>query len=137
MGGYSHPANKDGTPIQLGRYPHQGWMRYPSFRLDGVPLWLGLDGIPHPTPSEQDEVPLPISTGWGYTLLPKTEQQSKHCYSAGGMPLAFTQEDFLTCVKVRNIKCWARISPMYISICGQMIKHGRDHIWRGRHLPHM
>ena len=94
MGGYSHPANKGGTPIQLGRYPHQGWMRYPSFRLDGVPLWLGLDGIPHPTPSEQDEVPLPISMGWGYTLLPKTEQQSKHlllrrwyasCVHSGGL----------------------------------------------------
>ena len=35
----------------------------------------------------------PIRTGWG--TPPPVRRQISTCYAAGGMPLAFTQEDFL------------------------------------------
>ena len=92
-----------------------------------VPLHPGLDGVPplgmywgtppigtgweYPPPSGLDEVP-PFRTGWGTppiqdwigTLSPIRRQSSvaSTCYAAGGMPLAFTQEDFLVFILMRT-----------------------------------
>ena len=58
----------------LGTLPDLGW---------GTPPWPGLDGLPPPPPFRQSSI---ASTS----------------YAAGGMPLAFTQEDFL----VVNMRSW-------------------------------
>ena len=53
----------------------------------GIPHW-DWGWMKYPTPSGLDEVPPP----------PKVRSQSSTastCYTAGGMPLAFTQDDFL------------------------------------------
>ena len=75
------------TGLDGGGYPGQVWMvggylGYPQPGLDGggAPPWPGLDvggtwGTPHP-PIRQSSI-------------------ASTCYVAGGMPLAFTQEDFL------------------------------------------
>ena len=75
-----------GTPIQpwMGGYPNLGWGGYPNLGWGGYPN-LGW-GVPHlwgGTPSHVWGVPHPriASTCYGY--------------AAGGVPLAFTQEDFL------------------------------------------
>ena len=80
--GVPHPADGGYPPskIRMGVLPIQDWMGYP---------------LPH----QQDGV-CPLSkTGWG-TPPPVRRQISKvsTCYAAGGVPLAFTQEDFLATV---------------------------------------
>ena len=93
--GYPHPVPDwrvpHPVPIQYPSqvrtgYPYQDWMGVPPLRLDG--------GTP---PPNLDWVP-PIRAGWGYPPPPLPRRQSSRastCYAAGGMPLAFTQEDFL------------------------------------------
>ena len=122
-GGYPHLANGGGgTAIQLIRGTPSSWQWYPHLANGRVPpsgWWegvtkgtpSGLDapiktgwgypidiGLEYPYPSLQsglDGVP-PVRTGWG-TPSPVRRQSSKAstCYAVGGMPLAFTQEDFL------------------------------------------
>ena len=82
LGGASARSSQGGTPA--GGYPSvQFWMGYPS-RLDltGVPSSRGYplprQGAPH------QGVPLPVQDNKWSTW-----------YTAVGMPLAFTQEDFL------------------------------------------
>ena len=93
-GGGGVPPSKirmGGTPdtplIQdwMGYPPVQDWIGYPLSKTGwGTPLqdWMG---TPHPS-----------KTGWG-TPPPIRRQISKvsTCYTAGDVPLAFTQEDFL------------------------------------------
>ena len=102
-GGYPIPGLNWGYPILLmggtpskismgGEYPRvpptQDWMGYPPLSRTG---WAT---SPHPdlgwgTPPVQD---------WMYPLPPPVRRQisiESTCYVAGGMPLAFTQEDFL------------------------------------------
>ena len=74
--GVPHPRSGQGmgvphprSALNLGYPPGQDWMGYP-------PPGPGLDGVPPPKPSDR-------------AALEST------CYAAGGMPLAFTQEDFL------------------------------------------
>ena len=112
-----HPSWLGGTPSQVwtGGVPHprSGW-GYPIPSLDGgyprVPSWLGLDGVPpshdwmrYPSARTGWGTPL-ASTGWGTPwpaldgVPPPPIRQSSianTCYVAGGMPLAFTQENFL------------------------------------------
>ena len=88
-----------GTPLwpEMG-YPHPGigytpgpGMGYPPDLGWGTPrTW---DGVP-PAPQTWDGVP---PQTWDGLALPPTRQISiaSTCYMAGGMPLAFTQEDFL------------------------------------------
>ena len=84
-GGYPVSGLDRGYPIPgpNGRYPHprSGWGTSvpppPQSRLDGVIPHPGLDGV---TP------PLPVGG-----LIRKAST----CYTAGVVPLAFTQEDFL------------------------------------------
>ena len=89
-GGYPHPSQLGGVPhpvLMGGGYPH-----------------LANGGYHHLTGGG---TPPPIRTGWGIppTLLgpdggtppPQIWSQSNSactCYTAGDMPLAFTQEDF-------------------------------------------
>ena len=90
-GGYPIPGldGEGGYPIQLiggGRIPHHsGPGGYPIPGLDGL-----LDG-------GYPWVPPPSRTGWNTPPPPIMRQNSigSTCYAAGGMPLAFTQDDFL------------------------------------------
>ena len=80
--GYPPQQGLDG-----GGYPgyppaRSGWCWVPQVWMVGVPPWPGLDGGGYP----------------GYPHIPPTIRQNSivsTCYPAGGMPLAFTQEDFL------------------------------------------
>ena len=84
--GYPPPPGLDGyvpptTRTGWVRTPHhQDWMGYPLARSGWwgyVPPPPGLDGVPpHTPPIRQSSI-------------------ASTCYAAGGMPLAFTQEDFL------------------------------------------
>ena len=56
--------------------PHHDWMGTPSPWLDGVPPQHHHDWMGYPPPIRQSSI-------------------ASTCYVAGGMPLAFTQEDFL------------------------------------------
>ena len=75
-----------------GGYPHLHYL-HPIILPLGVPL-SGLDGGPTPIRTGW-EYPLPARTGWAN--LPSFRQSSiaSTCYAAGGVPLAFTQGDFL------------------------------------------
>ena len=87
-----YPPPWDGVPPKI-------WNRVPPHHQDltGVPPTLGW-GTPH----HQDltrvspQAGVPPTLGWG-THPPLTRQSSiaRTCYAAGGMSLAFTQEDFL------------------------------------------
>ena len=79
-----------GTPARSGWW---GYLGYPP------PPQLGLDD--GGTPPHQDLARVP--PGMGYPP-PPTRQSSiaSTCYAAGGMPLAFTQEDFLVCYLFAN-----------------------------------
>ena len=99
---------------------HRG---YPQLAYGGTPIWL--KGVPpsFPTGGGYPHPSHPIGTGWGYPLcwdwmgvpsqsqdwmrvpcqsqdwmgLPPNQHSSRAstCYVAGGMPLVFTQKDFL------------------------------------------
>ena len=112
-----------GTPSQvwLGGDPIPGLARgrgYPIPGLDPLPPGPGQDGVPpdqvwmgYPPrpgmgylPETWDGVPplrpgigYPPRPGMGYPLPrpPPNWDIASTCYAAGGMPLAFTQEDFL------------------------------------------
>ena len=101
LGGYSVPGlgGVGGTPSQV-------WVGgYPCNRLARSGWW----GVPRGTPG----YPPTIMTGWGVpppwldgVPPPPIRQNStaSTCYAAGGMPLAFTQEDFLVISVIKNWK---------------------------------
>ena len=75
QGRYPQPGQDGGLP--QGRYStlvRSGWGEYPKV---GTPPWSGEDG------------------GESTPRLVLPPPSSRTCYTAGGMPLAFTQEDFL------------------------------------------
>ena len=111
-GGYPHPTWQEEYPIWLtgGRYPHlddrvvppYGWWGVPCGTLPyrtgwGTPSWdymelhpLGLDGgTPAPPPPHR-----------------RQSSRASTCYAAGGLPPAFTQENFLV---------WHRFSQLSLS----------------------
>ena len=88
-GGYPITGLEGGTSSQVwtGGTPSQVWMgEYPIPGLDGggYPRVPGLDRVP-PTQDWMGYPPPPI----------RQSRIERTCYAAGGMPLAFTQEDFL------------------------------------------
>ena len=115
--GVPHPRSGWGVP-----HPRSGWrgvprpeMGYPPKTWDWVPpsqtwdevppsqTWDGVptqtwDRVP-PSPQTWNGVPPRHGTGYppahGTGYPPQTDQHSEHLYAAGGMPLAFMQEDFL------------------------------------------
>ena len=94
--GVPHQAlpNGEGTPSFLTGgnplLPNGDTPILPDGGYPGVPL-SGLDGV-HPLSGLDGGYPLSIRTRWG-TAPPPTSGAST-CYTAGSMPLAFTQ-DFL------------------------------------------
>ena len=106
--GYPHPADGVGIPPSSwqGRLPIWPIGRVPPiWPMEVVPIWLM--GV---TPVKARWGTPPVRTGWGYPLgwdwtpirtgwgfLPPPRQSSiaSTCYAAGGVPLVFTQEDFL------------------------------------------
>ena len=87
--GVPHPRSGQGVP-GVPPWPGLDGERYP-----GCP-WPGLDGGGYPHHQE-----------WmGYPPPPPPIRQSSiasTCYTAGGMPLAFTQEDFLVTNKIGHL----------------------------------
>ena len=91
-----------GTPSLGWGYPSQIWMvggtparsgggGYPSH------VWMVGGGVPWPGLDAGGGVPSPGLDG-GYPWYPRPIRKSSiasTCYAAGGIPLAFTQEDFL------------------------------------------
>ena len=67
-GGYPIQGLGEGVP-----HPRSGW--------EGYPVWVG--GYPNPR------------CGWGTPPPIRHSSIANTCYAAGGMPLVFTQEDFL------------------------------------------
>ena len=123
QGEVPHSRSRWGYPIQSTGVPIPGPGRGFHIQLMGVPHPRSRQGVPHPadrgTPSQVqvegvswvtprsrpgmgylhlglDGVPFPIQGWMGYPS-PVRRQSSiaSTCYMAGGMPLAFTQEDFL------------------------------------------
>ena len=66
-------------------YPHQYLMWYPP-----VQDWMGVHPPPH------------IKDWMGYPFPSRDSSIVSTCYAAGGMPLAFTQEDFLVAQNFGN-----------------------------------
>ena len=108
-GGYPIPSLGRGVP-----HPRSGWgVPHPRSRWEGgtpFQVWTGgtptITGWSTPPPPSLGGVPphtitgwgTPTHTGWGKPPPPNPIRQSSiagTCYTAGGMPLAFTQEDFL------------------------------------------
>ena len=93
----------------------------PQFQMEDIPARLGRG-----YPFSQDWMgvpPSPTSTWMGYPLagldrVPPIKQNSRAriCYVAGGIPLAFTQQDFLvhaaglSCSKYVFSKCTKRVN---------------------------
>ena len=115
-GGYPVPSLGRGVPhLRSGRggYPLPGLARgVPPQSWDGVPPGPGM-GYPSPRPGmgypprpgmgtppgfEMGYPPRPEMVRWG--IPPRPISIASICYAAGGMPLAFTQEDFLVLVHV-------------------------------------
>ena len=130
LGGVPHlRSGRGGTPSQvwLGGYP------IPGLGGRGYPI-LGLDGVPPPTrsgwgtslprpgmgypprpgtgnpPGTWEGLP-PLQT-WDW-VPPPTWDIASTCYVAGGMPLAFTQEDFLV-FSILVSGCYDRPSAFFI-----------------------
>ena len=84
--GTPSPRHGQGTPWTWDRVPPRPGTGYPPDLGRGTPPDLGRG-----TPQTWDRVPPPTDLGWG-TPPPGI---ASTCYAAGGMPLAFTQEDLL------------------------------------------
>ena len=83
QGGYPNPSlDWGGTPTLDGGYPNLG--------LGGIPTLDG--GVPHLQGGTPSHV-------WGVPWVPPGIASTYYSYVAGGVPLAFTQEDFLVSLK--------------------------------------
>ena len=79
-----------GTPSQVwSGYPSQVWMGggTPILLMGGTPSKIRMGGT------------LPILDWMGYPPIRRQISIASTCYTAGGVPLAFTQEDFLVEIK--------------------------------------
>ena len=93
---YPFPGLGGGVPpfqVQVGVPPSQVWIGgspsqgIPSHQQDGVPTCPRLDGVP------------PVQDWMGYhTPIRRQSSIASTSYVAGGMPLAFMQEDFLVSI---------------------------------------
>ena len=97
-----------------GNPPHHDWMGYPSW-LDEVPPTMTEWGTPHNwmgyPPPWLDGVPPP----WLDEVPPPTNIAST-CYTAGGMPRAFTQEDFLVIFgSYHDLQAWILLLNFYFA----------------------
>ena len=101
-GGYPKVPTPPPSQVHTGR----GYPRYLPLGQSNYP-WPGQDGggVPQGTYPSLAKVPTPsppARSGWGGGRY----LWSRTCYTAGGMPLAFMQEDFLVFENV-----WVTISP--------------------------
>ena len=100
--------DSEGTPYQGGTQSGLNCTPHTSRPGWGTPL---LPTLRWGTPPLSDGVPLtwdgvtliktwpgyPLDLGWG--TPPRQSSIASTCYTAGSMPLAFTQEDFLVCIQ--------------------------------------
>ena len=100
MVGYPHPGQVPGLD---GGYPGYPIQVRSQVRMGGLP-W----GTPHPGLVGVH----PIGTGWCTPpqpgldrVSPVGRQNNIHCYTAGGMPLAFTPKDFLVFLFINACIC--------------------------------
>ena len=97
-----------------GYCPTLRWGTPPPSRHDQVPpLHPGMGYPPPSRPGWGTPNPgmgYPPNLGWGTTPPPRQSSIASTCYAAGGMRLAFTQEDFLVrwCFPliVSSVKIW-------------------------------
>ena len=100
VGGYPIPGLAGGVPHlrseggpEMGYPPNLGWGTPPDLGWGTPQTW---DEVP---PLTWDRVPPRHGTGypptWDGVPPPRQISIASCCYTAGGMPLAFTQEDFL------------------------------------------
>ena len=85
------PMGERGTPSGQQGVPYPADWGYPHLANGDTPwLPLGLDGpgVPPPPTSGMDEGTSPPLSG-------RQSSRVSTCYAAGGMPFAFTHEDFL------------------------------------------
>ena len=87
---WSNGQSSGPDPNNGGRYCFQFVSSHPGG--GGTPIWLVGTGYLH-LAERSDTPPPPARTRWGYPSC--KEHQRSTLYTAGGMPLAFTQEDFL------------------------------------------
>ena len=116
--GVPHPRSGwGGTPFQVwsGVYPILPGVP-PHPRLDGVPpiqYWMGYPpsnigwGTPSPIQDWMGYPPTPHpDLGQGVAQVPPPPiSKTSTCYAAGGVPLAFTQEDFLVLLLIILCVC--------------------------------
>ena len=112
--GTPHPDQiQDGGRVGGGRYPHPG--KIPGWGAGvGAGQAKGGAGFPHPGQIQDG------GAGWGWYPLSRSDLRmggsrvggtpywnsiACTCYTAGGMPLAFTQENFLLKLKFSQITC--------------------------------
>ena len=106
MGGYPIPGLDGDTPSQV-------WMGvpHPRSRHRGLPIRCQDGGYPTllmgGTPQSKIEWGTPHPGLDGYPPIRRQIIKASICYAAGGLPLAFTQEDFLVANKAipNGCKC--------------------------------
>ena len=118
-----------GTPFSGhdgGGVPHS------RFGIPPIPVQVRTGGTPFPGQDREGALPLPLSVGWG--TPPQSRSQVRRgggtsnwnwnsmactCYAVGGMPLAFTQEDFLLFLSypyIRHLQTYPRTYLGYFEI---------------------
>ena len=115
-----------GTPHQTwwgvpwrGGYPTSGT---PCQTWWGTPIWTWWPGVPQ-VGGTPPQVP-PVRPGWGVPWLGGVPIWSSTWYAAVGMPLAFTQEDFLV-----NVCFWSYLNYL------KLIEHDGFPIHRWGSIP--
>ena len=145
--GVPHPANgRGGVPIP--RHPRQVQVRgTPSSLWGGTPPQVWMGGYPIPGLDRGRTIsqvqywmgypPPPAITGWGnppcpgldgVPFSPPIRQSSKAstCYVAGGMPLAFTQEDFL--VFHKNLPVYVAVFVTNVFLRNKSVGYSQVHV---------
>ena len=107
------PRPRMGYPPGPGMgYPPRPGMGYPPWTWDGVPPRHGTGYPPdmgQGTPPDMGQG-TPPDLRWG--TPPRQISIVSTCYAAGGMPLAFTQEDFLVSKYSNSINPW--VTAIYL-----------------------
>ena len=137
-GGYPHPRSgrRGGTPSQdlMGVLPlsKTGWGTSPP----PLPPRTGW-GTPHPLSKTGWGTP-PVQDWMGY-LPPPPVSKASTCYAAGGVALAFTQEDFLVikyssrCL-LCHLQLYMCVYMYYVRMFGLLLPPAR--VENGRVYPH-
>ena len=115
-----HSKNGEGTvftgvcPSTPGVGVRQGYRRGYLSPKKGVSLFgypLARSGVPSPPPPARTGLGCPPGQNrtW-YPSSPRQYSRGYSCYAMGGMPLVFTQDDFLVVIRLFTIHISVRLS---------------------------